>query len=69
MQSYLAPDVRPTNGEHHTIHVRGAAVEAPFVEAPRPTGECTPAALEARAAANQALSSVLYDGAEEIRAL
>lgn len=69
MQSYLSAEVRPARGEHHVVPIRGAAPTPPFVVAPRPTATCDPTANEARAAANAALSSVLYHGAERTRSL
>ncbi len=69
MQSYLGADVRPTRGEHHVIHVRGAKPHASFVDVPVPSAPMSPAAVAVRQAANDAMASVLYDGAEQTRAL
>ncbi len=69
MQSYLGSDVRPVRGEHHVMHVSGAPVSPAFVESPRPTATATPEGAAVRAAANQALADVLYDGANERRSL
>ena len=79
MQSYLGGDVHPVRGDHHVVHVRGAAPHADFVTSPLPQSAkdpavrdhvtLDPAAIAARSAANEALSSVLYDGAETTRAL
>lgn len=69
MQSYLGSDVRPVRGDHHVTHISGALPHDSFNVVPAPTGECDPASLAARVAANAALSSVLYDGAETTRAL
>ena len=41
-------------------HVSGVPASDEFVEAPRPTEICAPEAIAARAAANEALASVLY---------
>lgn len=68
-QSYLSPNVRPTRGDQHVMHISGAPVGDAFVEAQAPTGECTPESLLVRAAANEALSDVLYKGAQIKRAL
>ena len=69
MQSYLGTDVRPTRGEHHVMHVRGAPVAKEFNEAPRPDMECSEEGALARIAANKAFSDVLYEGAEIRRKL
>lgn len=69
MQSYLGANVRPQRGEHHVIHVRGAAVPPEFVEAPIPKENCTKEGGLARAAANQAFADVLYEGSEVRRKL
>jgi len=69
MQSYMGADVRPTRGEHHVMHIAGAPLAKEFIETPAPTGTCTPEAVAIRQAANDAFSAVLYDGAEQHRAL
>jgi len=69
LQSYLAADVRPRRGEHHVVHVRGAAPADAFTAVPLPTEAASDGARRVRAAANEALSSVLYDGADEVRLL
>lgn len=69
LQSYLAADVRPVRGEHHVVAVRGAPPAPAFTTVPLPTEVASDAARRVRAAANQALSSVLYDGADEVRRL
>ena len=69
MQSYLGGDVRPLQGEHHVMHIAGQPVPAHFVAAPRPNVDSAPSSNVARRAANQAFANVLYDGAEQRRAL
>ncbi len=69
LQSYLGGDVRPTRGAHHVMHVRGEKPTADFVEVAPPTATCTEDAIKARAAANDALSDVLYTGATMRREL
>lgn len=69
MQSYLGAGVLPERGEHHVMHVAGAALDPAFTESPRPVGRCTPEGLAVRAAANEAFASVLYDGAKVRRQL
>jgi ectoine hydroxylase-related dioxygenase (phytanoyl-CoA dioxygenase family) len=66
MQSYLAGEVRPVRGEHQVVSIRGADPDAAFATVPLPT-ELDDTARAVRAAANAALSSVLYDGADEVR--
>ena len=68
MQSYLAAEVTPTRGEHHVVSIRGAAPGDGFTTVPLPSA-LDDDARRVRAAANDALSSVLYDGADEIRRL
>ena len=67
MQSYLGADVRPLRGEHHVTAIRGRAPHDSFVTAPRPSEPGEPHAVGVRAAANAAMSAVLYDGADEVR--
>lgn len=69
MQSYMAPTVRPTRGDHHVVAIRGATPTAPFTVSPLPETPAGDAERAVRAAANDALASVLYDGADEIRRL
>ncbi len=69
MQAYLGGNVRPTSGQHHVMHIAGRKPPSEFSISPRPFGICTPAGLATRAAANQALADVLYDGAEIRRGL
>ena len=69
LQGFLGADVRPTRGEHHVLAVRGAPPHTSFVTVPAPVAELDPAAVTARAAANDALAAVLYDGAERTRSL
>jgi len=69
MQSYIGADVRPTRGEHHVMHITGAPVAPEFVETPVPTANCTAEAVAIRQAANDAFAAVLYEGAEQHRAL
>lgn len=69
MQSYFGGDVRPTSGEHHVMHVRGAPIADPFVTAPRPETVADDASRETRRRANIAISEVLYAGAETRRKL
>lgn len=69
LQSYLGGDVRPSRGEHHVLHIRGAPVARGLVEVSRPTTDFGPAETGRRSAANQALGDVLYDGAAERRTL
>lgn len=69
MQSYLAPSVRPTRGEHHVVAIRGAAPTEPFTVSPLPETPVSDEARAVRAAANAALAAVLYDGADEVRPL
>ena len=68
LQSYLAGEVRPARGQHHVVPIRGAAPDAVFTTVPLPTSLGADA-RRVRVAANEALSSVLYDGAEETRRL
>jgi len=69
MQSYLGGDVRPARGDHHVSAIRGAPPHDSFTVTPPPTVDVDPAAVTVRAAANTALSSVLYHGADQTRAL
>lgn len=68
MQSFLAADVRPVRGEHHVASIRGATPDVAFETVSLPT-KLDDAGRAVRAAANTALSSVLYDGADEVRHL
>ena len=69
MQSYLGGDVRPLRGSHHVTAIRGTAPDESFTIAPPPLADVDPVAVTVRAAANAALSSVLYDGADHVRTL
>ncbi len=69
MQSYLGGDVRPVRGEHHVLPIRGEVPHPSFTTVNSPTATADPDAVRVRAAANAALSSVLYDGADQTRAL
>lgn len=69
LQSYLGPDVRPTRGEHHVMHISGAPVADHWIEAPRPSAACDPPSRTTRAAANTAFADVLYSGATRRREL
>lgn len=69
MQSYLGAAVRPVRGDHHVMAIRGAPPDGSFAAVSRPRSVCDPSDVAARAEANVALSSVLYDGADETRAL
>lgn len=69
LQTYMSPEVKPTRGEHHVMHVQGMPLGDEFVEVKRPTEECTEENIEARSAANQAFSDVLYEGAKQRRKL
>ncbi len=69
MQSYLGADVRPTRGDYHVLAVRGDKPHSSFTTVPPPTADVDPAGAAVRAAANLALSAVLYDGAGQTRAL
>lgn len=69
MQSYLAADVRPARGEHYVMPIRGASPHSSFPTVSPPDAECDQAGSTARAQANAALSSVLYDGAKKTRSL
>jgi len=69
LQTYMSPEVKPTRGEHHVMHVQGAPLANEFVEVARPSEECTAENIEARSAANQAFSDVLYEGAKQRRKL
>jgi len=63
-QSYIGAAVRPGRGEHHVLPIGGRPVDPSFVTVPAPDGLCTPGGRAVRAAANAALSDVLYDGAD-----
>ena len=63
-QSYIGAAVRPGRGEHHVLPIDGRPVDPSFVTVPAPDGLCTPGGRAVRAAANAALSDVLYDGAD-----
>ena len=69
LQSYLGAGVRPVRGEHHVVAVCGAPPAEGFTTVPLPSESVTEDARRVRAAANAALSSVLYDGAEVTRRL
>lgn len=69
MQSYLGSDVRPTQGEHHVTAIAGATPDPSFQTVPLPASECSHDANAIRIAANRALSTVLYEGAEKTRTL
>lgn len=68
LQSYLAAEVQPIRGDHHVVAVRGVRPSDAFTTVPLPA-KLTDDARRVRAAANEALSSVLYDGADEVRGL
>ena len=68
MQSFMAHEVRPLRGEHHVVAIRGRNPDVAFTTVPLPT-DLDESARAVRAAANLALSSVLYDGADEVRRL
>ena len=69
LQTYMSPEVRPTRGEHHVMHIQGAPLTDEFIEVPRPSDECTEENIQARQVANQAFSDVLYHGAKSRRQL
>jgi len=62
-QCYVGADVRPSRGKHHVLALGGRPVDPAFTTVPAPDGPCTAAGRAVRAAANAALSDVLYDGA------
>ena len=66
-QAYVGADLRPTRGEHHVIAVGDHPVDLAFTVVPRPVAEMTDEGRRIRAAANAALSDVLYHGAAEHR--
>ncbi len=66
-QAYVGAGVRPVRGEHHVIAVSDRPVDPAFTVVPRPDGEVTADGRAVRAAANAALSDVLYDGSAERR--
>lgn len=68
MQSYLGTEVRPVRGRHHVVSIRGAVPADAFTVVPLPN-EFDIDARRVRAGANEALASVLYDGADEVRRL
>ncbi len=67
-QSYIGADVRPARGEHHVMVLDDLLVDPSFTVAPRPDAMVTADGRAVRAAANAALSDVLYHGAAERRA-
>ena len=67
-QCYVGAAVRPSRGEHHVLPIGDRPVDPSFVTVPAPDGLCTPGGRAVRAAANAALSDVLYDGANLRRA-
>lgn len=69
MQSYLGRDVRPARGEHHVTHISGRTPVDEFIVCPRPENEADEAGNQTREKANAALASVLYEGADQTRAL
>lgn len=69
LQGFLGADVRPTRGEHHVLAVRGARPHPSFTTVAPPAAVLDLAAVETRAEANKALSAVLYEGANQTRAL
>ncbi|MDG2427495.1 MAG: phytanoyl-CoA dioxygenase family protein [Acidimicrobiales bacterium] len=66
-QSYIGAAVRPSRGKHYALPVGDTPVDPAFVVVPHPEGELTNHARTLRAAANAALSDVLYYGAAERR--
>ena len=62
-QCYVGADVRPNRGKHHVLALGGRPVDPAFTTVPAPDGPCTAASRAVRAAANAALSDVLYAGA------
>jgi len=66
-QSYIGVGVRPSRGEHHVLPVGPEPVDPSFTVVRRPIGECTAEGRAMRAAANAALSDVLYHGAAKRR--
>ena len=69
LQCFLGADVRPTRGEHHVLAVRGALPHPSFTTISPLVADLDRSAVAARTAANEALSAVLYDGADQIRSL
>ncbi len=69
LQGYLGSDVRPIRGEQYVLPIRGAPPHESFRVASPPARDLDPDAVAARAAANAALAAMLYDGAEQTRAL
>ena len=67
-QAYVGAGARPVRGEHHVIAVSDRPVDPAFTVVPRPVGEVTAEGRAIRAAANAALSDVLYEGSAERRA-
>ena len=66
-QSYVGAGVRPSRGDHHVLSIGPGPVDPSFTVVPRPIGECTAEGRAVRAAANAALSDVLYHGSVERR--
>ncbi len=69
LQTYMSPEVRPTRGEHHVMHIQGTKPIQDFISVPRPNEECSDGNIRAREAANKAFSDVLYQGAKIRRRL
>ncbi|MEH6455727.1 MAG: phytanoyl-CoA dioxygenase family protein [Cocleimonas sp.] len=69
MQSYMGANVKPEYGEHHVMHIQGAAVPAEFIRSKRPIYECDEEGVSVREASNKAFSDVLYEGAKVRRKL
>jgi len=66
-QAYVGADLRPAHGEHHVVAVGDRPVDPSFTVVPRPEVAMTDEGRAHRAAANAALSDVLYHGAAERR--
>jgi hypothetical protein len=66
-QSYVGAGLRPARGEHHVIALGNRPVDPAFTVVPHPVAEMTDEGRAIRAAANAALSDVLYHGAAERR--
>jgi len=62
-QAYVGAELRPERGEHHVIAVGDQPVDPAFKVVPRPDAVMTNEGRRIRAAANTALSDVLYHGA------
>ena len=69
LQTYMSPEVKPTRGEHHVMHIKGAQPSEEFITVPRPIEECSKENIQARHDANKAFSDILYDGAKLRRKL